>query len=181
MQFPPLSVIESWPTPNYVDPTEVRGPALIIVTGIFFPIAIFFLALRMFTRIKLMKSFGIDDVFLLIAILPAGAIAILTSVAYLHWGWNRHVWDVPFPLLTRGLKLESMLRFVCALATLTCIVAMEVLFGIAVSCTKVSLLVLTRRVLSSGTGMLRHIAAAGIFVTACEGIVFMIVVINTCR
>ena len=111
MQLPPISVIESWPTPNYVNPTVVRGPALIIVTCIFFPIAVLFIALRMFTRIRLMKTFGLDDAFLLVAIIPAGACAVLTSIAYVQWGWSRHIWDVPVPLLIRGLKLESVFQF----------------------------------------------------------------------
>jgi len=58
---------------------------------------------------------------------------------------------------------------------------MECLFGLAVSCTKMSLLILTRRIMSSGTGILRHIASAGMFVVACEGIIFILVVIFTCR
>lgn len=58
---------------------------------------------------------------------------------------------------------------------------MKCLFGLAVSCTKMSLLILTRRIMSSGTGILRHIASAGMFIVACEGIVFVLVVIFTCR
>lgn len=165
MQLPPANVILSWPMPNYVNPTDVRGPSILIVTGIFFPIAVLAVALRVFTRIHLSRAFGIDDMFLLAAIVPTGACAVLTGIAVTHWGWNRHIWDVPLNMVTLGLKLT---------------IAMECLFGVAVSCTKMSLLILTRRVMSNGTGILRHVAAAGMFVVACEGIIFNLVVIFTC-
>jgi hypothetical protein len=60
MQLPPLSVIESWPTPNYVDPV-VRGPENIILNLIFFPLVCLVIALRVFTRLRISKNFGIDD------------------------------------------------------------------------------------------------------------------------
>lgn len=166
MQLPPVEVLLSWPTPNYVDPTDTRGPQLLIITFIFFPIALFFVALRMFTRLQISKSFGVDDVFLLAAIFPTTACAVLTSLAVQRWGWDRHIWDVHIDLLSLGLKLT---------------IAMEVLFGISVSFTKISLLILTRRIMVVGTGILRHVAAAGMVVVACEGIIFCIVVIWTCR
>jgi|ERR1700712_3705019 len=107
MQLPPVEVLLTWPTPNYINPTVVRGPQLLIITCVFFPLAVLMVALRIFTRLHISKAFGIDDVFLLIAIIPCGAIAVLTSLAVTHWGWNRHIWDVPFDLVTRGLKLTS--------------------------------------------------------------------------
>lgn len=58
---------------------------------------------------------------------------------------------------------------------------MECLFGAAVSLTKLSLLILTRRIMSNGTGFLRHVAAAGMVIVACEGVIFNLVVIFTCR
>jgi hypothetical protein len=57
---------------------------------------------------------------------------------------------------------------------------LEVLFGIAVSCTKLSLLILTRRIMTKGTGILRHVAAATMFIVGCEGFIFAIVVVFTC-
>jgi hypothetical protein len=107
MRLPPVDVILSWPLPNYVNPTDVRGPGILIVTGIFFPIAALMVGLRIFTRLHLSKAFGIDDMFLLAAIAPAFAIAVLTGVAVTHWGWNRHIWDVPLDMVTLGLKLTS--------------------------------------------------------------------------
>jgi len=107
MQLPPVEVLLSWPTPNYINPTDVRGPALLVISWILFPIALLMVTLRIFTRLTLSKSFGVDDILLVIAVFPAAAIAILTSLAVTRWGWNRHIWDVPTDLVTFGLKLTS--------------------------------------------------------------------------
>lgn len=107
MQLPPVEVLLSWPTPNHVNPTDVRGPALLIISWILFPIALLMVGLRIFTRLTLSKSFGVDDILLVTAVFPAAAMAILTSLAVTRWGWNRHIWDVPTDLVTFGLKLTS--------------------------------------------------------------------------
>jgi hypothetical protein len=60
MQMPPLAVIESWPPPNYVDPVT-RGSANIIINLILFPLVCLFIALRVYTRLWIAKSFGADD------------------------------------------------------------------------------------------------------------------------
>jgi hypothetical protein len=61
MQLPPAEVLLSWPTPNYVDPPDVRGLELPIITFVLFPIALIMVALRVFTRLFISKSFGVDD------------------------------------------------------------------------------------------------------------------------
>lgn len=182
MQLPPASVLASWPAANYVNPTHVRGPELIIIAGIFFPLAVLMVILRVFTRIRISKAFGIDDVFLLAALVPTFAITVLTCLAMTKWGWNRHIWDVPLDLVARGLKLTGKVEILCSkyAANITS-VALEVLFGVSVSCTKISLLILTRRIMSGGMGALQHVASLGIFVVACEGLVFSLVVIFTCK
>jgi hypothetical protein len=45
---------------NTVNP-ETRGPALVIINGIFLVIATVFLSLRVYCRITITKSFGWDD------------------------------------------------------------------------------------------------------------------------
>ena len=76
MQLPPVNVILSWPTPNYTNPTDIRGPQLLIVTLIFFPIAVCMVALRVFTHLRLSKAFGVDDLILVTATIPTCAIAV---------------------------------------------------------------------------------------------------------
>jgi hypothetical protein len=166
MQLPPASVILSWPTPNYVDPTDVRGPELLIIILIFLPIALILVALRIYTRLRLSRSFGVDDVSVLAAAIPATACAALFPYVVRHLGWDHHIWDVPIDLLSPGLQMSIVLAS---------------LFVVAVSCTKVSLLILIRRLMLAGTGILYHVTTASIILVACEAFVFIVVVIFTCR
>jgi len=89
MQLPPADVILSWPTPNYVNPKDVRGFQLPIITFVLFPIVLITVALRVFTRLFISRSFGVDDWFLLAAVVPTTACAVLTLLAVQRWGWNR--------------------------------------------------------------------------------------------
>ena len=107
MQLPPAEVILSWPTPNYVDPKDVRGPLLPIIILVLFPIALLTVALRTFTRLSISKSFGVDDWFLLAAIVPTVVCTTLSLLAVQRWEWNRHIWDVSPDLVSFGLKLTS--------------------------------------------------------------------------
>ena len=62
----PVSVILSWPKPNYIDP-ERRGPALLIVNGILLPVAMTVVGLRLYTRLVITRSAGLDDAFAALA------------------------------------------------------------------------------------------------------------------
>lgn len=69
MQIPAPEVLSTFPQPNYIDPAT-QGPGLLIITVVFLPIVYLVVGLRTFTRLHLSKHFGVDDVFLLIALLP---------------------------------------------------------------------------------------------------------------
>lgn len=69
MRLPPVEVLRTWPMPNYKDPVT-RGNELVMITVILFPIAIGMVILRIWTRLRLSKSFGADDVVLLISVPP---------------------------------------------------------------------------------------------------------------
>jgi hypothetical protein len=60
MRFPPLSVIATWPAPNYVDPVT-RGSALLIVELIFLPLALICVCLRLYVRIRMLRKVWWDD------------------------------------------------------------------------------------------------------------------------
>lgn len=60
MRNPPISVIASWPTPNYDDP-EDRGPTLIIVEVIIIFLALFTLLGRIYVRVHTLKKSSWDD------------------------------------------------------------------------------------------------------------------------
>jgi len=61
-----LEEISTWPTPNYVDPVT-RGPGLIIMHLVLYPIIFGLIALRTYTRLRISQSFGLDDMFILLA------------------------------------------------------------------------------------------------------------------
>jgi hypothetical protein len=70
MHMPPLDLIASWPTPNYVDPV-MRGPANIIITLIFFPLVFLIVGVRIYMRLRISRSFGADDWLILLCLVCA--------------------------------------------------------------------------------------------------------------
>lgn len=60
MRRPPLSVIATWPAPNYENP-DTRGPALLITESIFLALAWIILSLRLYVRIFILRKPWWDD------------------------------------------------------------------------------------------------------------------------
>jgi hypothetical protein len=166
MQLPPVDVLVTWPQGNYTNPSEVRGPAILILTAIFVPLLVILIALRTYTRLRLSKNFGADDIAILVAVFPTMGCAVLTLTAVLNYGWSRHVWDIPPDQLELGLKY---------------VIAVEVLFAVACSLTKLSMLLLILRVLAAGSVILRRLSITVMVIVVLESFIFSIVVINTCR
>jgi hypothetical protein len=85
MRLPPADVLLSWPPPNYENP-KTRGDALLIVNSVLIGFTTITVALRLCTlrqealveprlmeqyldtRIVIKRWFGIDDVFILLAL-----------------------------------------------------------------------------------------------------------------
>lgn len=166
MQLPPLEVIATWPQSNYTNPSEVRGPAILILTLIFIPLLLILVSLRIYTRLSLSGNFGADDIAIIAAVFPTVGCAILALVAVLHYGWSRHVWDVPPDQLVIGLKF---------------VIAVEILFVAGCSLTKVSMLLLILRIMAGGSGRLRQITVTLMVVVCVDCFIYFIVAINTCR
>ncbi|KAM5476056.1 hypothetical protein MauCBS54593_000739 [Microsporum audouinii] len=167
MQLPPSSVIASWPYPNYKNPKEVHGPAIIIMTAIFMPLMLAIIGIRIFTRIRILRSFGWDDIFIIAAALPTLGCGIITVTAAITLGWNRHIYDVPFWQLILGLRLTMLL---------------ECLFATGCTLTKLSLLFFTRKIMKgSGSPALQWTVVINIWIVAVELIIFILVVVFTCR
>jgi Ca2+/Na+ antiporter len=64
-----LKNLESWPTPNYTDP-ETRGPGVIYINSILYPLVLAVVGIRTYTRVFISRSFGLDDTFILLAMVP---------------------------------------------------------------------------------------------------------------
>jgi hypothetical protein len=88
MEPPPLSVIKSWPAPNYINP-ETRGNANIILNIVLYALLLFFIGLRIFTRTYLRSSFGADDVFMLLALIPASGFFVISVLADAKFLWGK--------------------------------------------------------------------------------------------
>lgn len=165
MQLPPLEVYLSWPVANYAHPSEVRGPAILVLTFVFVPLLILLVAMRTYTRLRLTKNFGYDDVAIVAAVFPTMACASLTVYAVRHIGWDRHIWDVPIDQLALSLKLA---------------VAIEIIFSFACTLTRLSILLLVLRLMATGRGILRQFAIGYMVLICVEEMIFAVVVINTC-
>ena len=70
MQLPPPSVLKTWPKPNYVDP-DTRGPGVLIVNIVMVCIAFIVTCLRLYTRLRITTSPGIDDVLIILAMVSS--------------------------------------------------------------------------------------------------------------
>jgi hypothetical protein len=77
MRLPPADVLLAWPPANYDNPVT-RGSALVVVNSAFIAITTITVILRLYTRLVVKRWFGIDDVFILVALV--GTIAAMWPV-----------------------------------------------------------------------------------------------------
>ncbi|KAL3427912.1 integral membrane protein [Phlyctema vagabunda] len=165
MQLPPASVLESWPTPNYVDP-PVHGKAIIIMNLTFYPVVLLIMVLRVFTRCTISKSFGADDYLIIAALLPITGFTTIALLAELRYDLNRHIWDVTTDNVISGLKV---------------ILASQIIFTVAQTLTKLSMLSLIYRIMSNTSVTLKNWTKfIMVFVSLCAT-TFIFVVIFQCR
>lgn len=123
---PPIEEILSWPQPNYVDP-ETRGPALAAINHTFLGLCVVLVAARIYTRVRIVRWFGWDDVLIIVALVrsiasrshechirlgqsPANlrqsqvlsiGVNVGTEIGSSRYGWGRHVWDIEIPWIVR--------------------------------------------------------------------------------
>lgn len=164
MQLPSPEILASWPIPNYDNP-ETRGYGVLVVTSILFPIVLSIILIRLYTRLGMSKTFGLDDWLILAAIVPSTAFAILAILANRKFHFNRHVWDVPLTEVTFGLQY---------------VIITQIVFTLAQTLTKCSMLALYYRILSSGQKF-KIITIAAAIIIAIQGLIFIIVTIFQCR
>lgn len=165
MQLPPLSVIEAWPTPNYIDPIT-RGNSNLIINYVLYTVLFAFVVLRIFTRTILRSVFGADDAFILLAVIPTTVFFIISVLSDEKFLWIRHQYDIPVDHVTTGLKM---------------VLSAQLMFAVACTLTKLSMLMLVRRMLASATLFWRRITTFAIIIVSVQGSVFCITVIFQCR
>ncbi|KAJ5198857.1 hypothetical protein N7491_000576 [Penicillium cf. griseofulvum] len=134
MKLPPAAIVESWPTPNYINP-PTRGHGVLVVNIICLAFAFLVVSLRLYTRLWITCSAGIDDFLIVIGLIFAVAMATITSVATEDWGMNRHIWDIEVLKLITIQKLN---------------LSFQILFSLSSCFTKISLLWFCRRLIGKG-------------------------------
>lgn len=139
---------------------------MLILTLCFVPTLLILVILRTYTRLRLTKNFGADDIAIVASVIPTLGCAIITMLAALYYGCNRHVWDNPPDQLVLALKL---------------VMAAEILFSFGCSLTRLSILLLVLRVMAAGRGALRYIIIFMITLVSVEQFIFCVVALNTCR
>ncbi|KAK1987201.1 integral membrane protein [Colletotrichum cereale] len=165
MRIPPVEVILSWPPPRYDNPIT-RGPANQIVALALLGISTVVLAIRVYTRRCISNAFGWDDILIVLAFIPSTGFVVLGVIASHHYGWGRHVWDMPMWMHTGSLQFS---------------LACQILFDLATSFTKLSMLALIYRIASAASNKLRTLVMALQVFISVNCIVFMLVSMLQCR
>ncbi|KAH8168406.1 integral membrane protein [Sarocladium implicatum] len=88
------------------------------VNGTFHVLAIVFVALRMWTRVRIVKTFGKDDVLMLLAIGCAFGGGAVTYIMAAHYGLGRHRDAVSVEDYTQYLKLTFVQALVSTIGSL---------------------------------------------------------------
>lgn len=90
MRFPPAIVLFTWPTPNYVDPVT-RGDGALVVSIVFIVLAFLVTCLRLYTRLRITCSPGIDDILIVIALVCSNHFLTKRLLTLLAGSCNCHV------------------------------------------------------------------------------------------
>ncbi|KAI1380696.1 hypothetical protein F4677DRAFT_195075 [Hypoxylon crocopeplum] len=101
-------------TPNFVDPPST-APVARIITAVSMSLMYCFLALRVYTRIWVTCSFGVDDFLCLAAAATVTAYCVLVFLL-LRSSMGPHQWDVPLSKLDIHVVLADNLVSICLYA-----------------------------------------------------------------
>lgn len=93
------------PSPTYHN-AQSRGATLPIITLILTSISFIVVTLRGYLRIYILRSFGLDDLFIGLALITGITSVVQVILVNSRYGFNRHVWDVPPSDLSHGLMFS---------------------------------------------------------------------------
>ncbi|RKF56993.1 putative integral membrane protein [Golovinomyces cichoracearum] len=163
MQLPTKSQVESWPSPNYTYPVS-RHYENTIITCAILPITIQVAALRIFSKIRLSRYWGVDDTMMIASLVPTLSYVILGLIWDSKTGW-RHTWDYPV------FDLESGLRV---------ILSSQILFTASSTLMKISTLLFIRRLLMNSQVLLKSFIIVFITALATQAVVFIFLQLFQC-
>ncbi|KAL7274618.1 hypothetical protein RUND412_002468 [Rhizina undulata] len=102
---PPPALIASWPPANKVNPAW-RGNGLVVVESLMISLVVIVVGLRIYSRVWMRKSFGMDDWFIIPATFFAIGLTTTTCLAAIRYGWGHHMWDISMATVQNSLKLS---------------------------------------------------------------------------
>ncbi|KAI7476150.1 hypothetical protein KC357_g4763 [Hortaea werneckii] len=119
MRLPPLSVITTWPVPNYTHP-PTHGRALLITNLLLITLVLLAVLGRLYARLIIKRWYGADDSMIVLACVATVGMNTVVILANERYGWNRHIYDIPPPMIAEAGKIAfvAKLAFVFA-ATFT--------------------------------------------------------------
>ncbi|APA05340.1 hypothetical protein sscle_01g001100 [Sclerotinia sclerotiorum 1980 UF-70] len=103
---------------------------------------------------------------ILFAMIPTTGFFVLSLLADLKFMWTRHQYDIPSSHVEFGLKMVMLI---------------EIMFAAACTLTKLSMLMLVRRMLTSASMFWRRVTLGAICVVGLQGGLFCIVLVFQCR
>ncbi|KAK8867636.1 hypothetical protein PGQ11_006214 [Apiospora arundinis] len=71
-----------------------QATTLVVVTGIFLPLAVISMAIRTYTRAAIVRKVAFDDYLMLAATILSTGMCVLV-LQMLNWGLGKHLWNVP--------------------------------------------------------------------------------------
>ncbi|KAI7281442.1 hypothetical protein KC345_g4156 [Hortaea werneckii] len=119
MRLPPLSVITTWPVPNYMRP-HTHGRALLITNLLLITLVLLAVLGRLYARLIIKRWYGADDSMIVLACVATIGMNTVVILANERYGWNRHIYDIPPSMISEAGKIAfvAKLAFVFA-ATFT--------------------------------------------------------------
>jgi hypothetical protein len=93
--IPPLSVSSKWPPINYVDP-EIRSHAhLLEITVTFTAVMVIITAMRLYVRLFMLRSPGLDDLFNFVAAVFSIGLCVTMNLS-MNYGWGECQSPLPY-------------------------------------------------------------------------------------
>ncbi|KIW06340.1 hypothetical protein, variant [Verruconis gallopava] len=128
---PPPEVLQQWAKiANPEHPSQTRGWGLVILCVVLFTFALAVVVARLWARLMIRRTAGIDDIVIVLAMIPTAGLALSTALASRLYGFNRHAWDLTPELAQQSRKLTLV---------------MEVTYMASTCLTKISILLFYRR------------------------------------
>ncbi|KAI8964076.1 hypothetical protein F5Y11DRAFT_116799 [Daldinia sp. FL1419] len=161
----PLIVRLTSHSPSSHAKLEMKGHLGMAISTIFGILVTATLLIRLYTRKWLTRGFGLDDVFIIFAYFPATAFTIMGIVAEKQVRWSNHKGGPELSISPGGLKI---------------VFTNDILFDLATSLTKLSILILIHRLTTASRDRNVTIAvwiSMGVISVNC----FLFIIVSFCQ